>query len=278
MRGERGREEGEEAGRQQRRLAGLLLVGGSSCSLITTHHQSTATNPHTTTTTNTNSYEIYLYIQRGLFERHKLLFALMLANKVQVSAGRIKPADLDAFLKGAGALDAAGARRKPKEWIPDAVWLNVLALGAGVEAFRDLPDSVFRNDALWRAWYDREAPEAARVPDYEDRLSRFERVCLVKAFREDRTLVAAADYIADALGQRFVESVPLSLERAWAESHARCPLICLLSPGSDPTKLIEDLAKRKKIRTLGVSMGQGQEVRAREERGEGRRGRGGERG
>ena len=36
-----------------------------------------------------------------------------------------------------------------------------------------------------------------------------------------------------------------------------------LPPGSDPTKLIEDLAKRKKIKTLGVSMGQGQEVIAR---------------
>lgn len=30
--------------------------------------------------------------------------------------------------------------------------------------------------------------------------------------------------------------------------------------GSDPTKLIEDLAKRKKIKTLRVSMGQGQEI------------------
>jgi dynein heavy chain len=101
------------------------------------------------------------------------------------------------------------------------------------------------------------------VPDYEDRLTKFERMCIVKAFREDRTLVAAADYIADALGQRFVESVPLNMERTWAESHNKCPLICLLSPGADPTKLIEDLAKRKKIKTLGVSMGQGQEVIAR---------------
>ena len=61
----------------------------------------------------------------------------------------------------------------------------------------------------------------------------------LQAFREDRTLIAAADYIAEALGQRFVESVPLNMERAWAESHRKCPLICLLSPGADPTKLIE---------------------------------------
>ena len=37
----------------------------------------------------------------------------------------------------------------------------------------------------------------------------------------------------------------------------------LAREGADPTKLIEDLAKRRKIRTLGVSMGQGQEVVAR---------------
>ena len=53
-----------------------------------------------------------------------------------------------------------------------------------------------------------------------------------QAFREDRTLICAMDYIAEALGPRFVESVPLNMERAWAESHPRCPLICLLSPGS----------------------------------------------
>lgn len=43
--------------------------------------------------------------------------------------------------------------------------------------------------------------------------------------------MAAADVIADALGQRFVDSVPLNMERAWAESSPRVPVICLLSPG-----------------------------------------------
>jgi hypothetical protein len=30
-------------------------------------------------------------------------------------------------------------------------------------ARRDIPDSVFRNDGLWRQWYDQEAPEMAKV-------------------------------------------------------------------------------------------------------------------
>jgi hypothetical protein len=57
---------------------------------------------------------------------------------------------------------ALQVRKKPKEWIPDAVWLNIIAL-SNMDAFRDIPDSVFRNDGLWRQWYDQEAPEMAKV-------------------------------------------------------------------------------------------------------------------
>ena len=39
----------------------------------------------------------------------------------------------------------------PQEWIPDGVWLNVVALSA-MDAFRDIPDAVQRSDAAWRAW------------------------------------------------------------------------------------------------------------------------------
>ena len=66
-----------------------------------------------------------------------------------------------------------------QEWIPDAVWLNLVALSS-MDAFRDVCDSVFRNDHSWRHWYDQEAPERAAVPDYEQRLSKFERMCIVK--------------------------------------------------------------------------------------------------
>lgn len=101
-------------------------------------------------------------VQRGLFERHKLLFALMLTNKILVNSGKIRASDLDVFLKGGGALDINSVRKKPKEWIPDSVWLNIVAL-SNMDAFRDIPDSVFRNDGLWRQWYDQEAPEMAKV-------------------------------------------------------------------------------------------------------------------
>ena len=36
------------------------------------------------------TWEVYLYIQRGLFERHKLPFALILATKILTSAGKVR--------------------------------------------------------------------------------------------------------------------------------------------------------------------------------------------
>jgi hypothetical protein len=36
------------------------------------------------------TYEIYAFVQRGLFERHKIIFALMLALSVLESAGKVR--------------------------------------------------------------------------------------------------------------------------------------------------------------------------------------------
>lgn len=94
------------------------------------------------------TYQIYTYIQRGLFERHKFIFALMLATRILSAMGKVsssfrpdnctglspncfladktlrcytcqldlqvKPAEVDIFLKGGGALDINSVRKKPK--------------------------------------------------------------------------------------------------------------------------------------------------------------------
>ena len=42
------------------------------------------------------TYSVYLYIQRGLFERHKLTFALMMTNKILISISS-SPLTMSAF-------------------------------------------------------------------------------------------------------------------------------------------------------------------------------------
>lgn len=35
------------------------------------------------------TYQVYLYVQRGLFERHKLIFSFMLATRTLIAAGKV---------------------------------------------------------------------------------------------------------------------------------------------------------------------------------------------
>ena len=86
---------------------------------------------------------------------------------------------MKAFLKGGGALTTGSTKKKVKEWIPDAVWLNITVMSE-TDAFRDLPDAIARADVAWRHWYDAEAPERAPVPAIEDHLSKFQRMCVVR--------------------------------------------------------------------------------------------------
>jgi len=49
------------------------------------------------------------------------------------------------------------------------------------------------------------------------------------------------------MGPKYADPVILDLKAMWEESDSRTPMICLLSMGSDPTAMIEDLAKKNGI-------------------------------
>ena len=92
----------------------------------------------------------------------------------------------------------------------------------------------------------------------QDRLDAFERLLLVRCFREDRTLLSAIDYIKTTLGPQYSEAQQLDLGAVVEECSCTMPVIFLLSQGSDPTATIEALAKKRKKRISAISMGQGQ--------------------
>tara|TARA_B100000513_G_scaffold31241_1_gene12052 strand:- start:530 stop:3322 length:2793 start_codon:yes stop_codon:yes gene_type:complete len=212
------------------------------------------------------TYSVTCYMQRGLFERHKHIWTLMLAIKVERVAGRLSAAYVSNLLKGGGSLDVKTERPKPHEWMPDSVWMNCLSLGRTVPALASLPDSLGRLRAAeaWRCYYDDDAPETVAVPGgLGDGLDAFERMLIVRAIREDRTMLSAQEFVIDRLGSKFVESRPLDFAAMADEASERTPIVVLLTMGSDPTGSIQDLAKKRKKCVVSISLGQGQEPAAR---------------
>uniref|UniRef100_A0A1B0GJY1 Putative dyneins heavy chain n=1 Tax=Lutzomyia longipalpis TaxID=7200 RepID=A0A1B0GJY1_LUTLO len=209
------------------------------------------------------TYEVWAFTSRSLYERHKQLFTLMLAIKIDYHKGNISHEEFMSFVKGGASLDLNAVQPKPFRWILDMVWLNLVEISR-LNTFSDLLKKIETNEKEWRVWYEAEKPEMEEIPcGYHNNLDVFRKLLLVRSWSPDRTISQARKYIEESLGPEYGEMQILDLEATWEESEPRTPLICILSIGSDPSTQISTLAKIKSIPLKAVSMGQGQEFHAR---------------
>merc|ERR1712039_952482 len=204
------------------------------------------------------TYQVYRYTNRGLFERDKMMFKLIVTMKIMVIANQLTGADVSGFLKAGSSLDVKAERANPFKWLTDKIWLNLLQLSRhpfGPDAmlfFREIIDFIQRNEANWRKWFDENDPESVPVPDYEERIGMertmgpFLRLCVVRSIREDRTGISCAQFVEGMLDSRFTAPVTDSVVSVFEESASRKPVLYLLTAGSDPTMTIDELAKKKK--------------------------------
>uniref|UniRef100_A0A0P4W7W0 Dynein heavy chain ATP-binding dynein motor region domain-containing protein n=1 Tax=Scylla olivacea TaxID=85551 RepID=A0A0P4W7W0_SCYOL len=200
---------------------------------------------------------------RGFYERHKFLFTLLLAMKVDLQCGHISHEEFMKFIKGGASLDLKAVQPKPFRWVLDITWLNLVELSK-LSQFSNILDQITENEKDWRLWFEKDKPEEEELPcGYSRSLDMFRQLLLIRSWCPDRTLSQARRYIRSALGEQYADSVILDLEATWEESDNRTPLICFLSQGSDPSGQIEILSKAKEIEIRFISMGQGQEAHAR---------------
>ncbi|XP_055341393.1 dynein axonemal heavy chain 8-like isoform X2 [Paramacrobiotus metropolitanus] len=206
----------------------------------------------------------FRYTCRGLYERHKFLFTILLALKTDLQKGAVTYDEFQVFIKGGATVtpDPQIEKLRPK-WIIPVTWSNLQAL-VKLSFYRDVVRHVAEHEKQWRGWFDKEAPENESFPhENYNGLDVFKKFLLIRSFCPDRTIAMARKYIADSLGRAFADPVVLNLEATWAESDPRVPLICFLSMGSDPTNQIEALSKKLEVPFAAISMGQGQEIHAR---------------
>jgi dynein heavy chain, axonemal len=200
--------------------------------------------------------KVYRYINRGLFERDKITFKLLMASKILIKAGTLTSADIGLLLKAGGGIDD---RNNPfASWMAQKNWLNLKALSKHKFGndhsmfFKELPDRINRNEQVWKKWVDEAEPENIPVPDYEEKISsdqtigHFIHLCLVRSIREDRTLLACQQFISATLGNEYGTPITDQIADLYEETKPDRPVLYLLSKGADPTSSIDEFAKKKK--------------------------------
>ncbi|XP_021268215.1 dynein heavy chain 10, axonemal isoform X2 [Numida meleagris] len=209
------------------------------------------------------TFNTYNYGCTGLFEKHKLLFSFNMTVKIEQAEDRVPHEELDFFLKGNISLEKS-ARKKPYAWLPDQGWEDLIRLSELFpEQFESLPDDVEKNPDVWKNWYDTDALEQMPFPmQYQNSLTNFQKLLLLRCFRVDRVYRAVTDYVTLTMSEKYVQPPVISFEAIFEQSSPSSPVVFILSPGCDPISDLMKLAERTGFggdRFKFLAMGQGQE-------------------
>ncbi|OQR99780.1 dynein heavy chain, partial [Thraustotheca clavata] len=206
------------------------------------------------------TFIVYKNVCRGLFESHKLLFSLLMAVRIMLDAKSITIKELS-LLRGVPVSISEESHIESTAMFPPRQYQSIVALSNAIPVMAMLPDSVMLFSEAWQQWLQSDNPFIVDLPDgFETKLSKFQKLVLVKTVREDRGVLAASCFIAQTLGTRFTKSPPFFMSDIYPDLGKNVPCIFILSAGADPTSILHRFAKElnKDDRLHIVSLGQGQ--------------------
>ncbi|PHJ19121.1 dynein heavy chain family protein, partial [Cystoisospora suis] len=213
---------------------------------------------------------VFLYCNRGLFERHKLTFAVLLALKVLVDEGKVDEMEAQLLIYSRMDPNAPPMPESAKTWLSEVQWACCRSLELSA-TFKSTSLSLLQNFdqdcPSWKRWFAEEKAEVADLPRAFRGLSLFHRILLLRCLRPDRMTSALKEFVLQNLGSIYIEPPLFSMREVYRESDRNTPIFFVLFPGIDPTPAVEGIAKTigctaANGKFVNISMGQGQETLA----------------
>ncbi|GBG76408.1 hypothetical protein CBR_g22156 [Chara braunii] len=208
------------------------------------------------------TYSLYCNVCRSLFEKDKLLFGFLLTTRILGGRGLVDKDELTFLVMG--SIGGPGEYKNPaKDWLSDKQWEEVCHL-ARLPGFSGLALSIPTHERDWREISIGPEPQRIRFPKPYDKLSSFQKLLIVRCIRPDKVASALQDFVVEIMGRQFVEHPAVSLAACYAESSPNCPLLFVLSSGSDPTSGLLQFAYERDMsdKIYPISLGQGQGPKA----------------
>ena len=161
-----------------------------------------------------------------------------------------------------------------KEWLPDFGWYSIQKL-VEIEGFESFAQQLEKEAPnRFKDWYNELDPEEKNLPLEWKRLNNtFQKLLVLRCMRPDRIPTALNDFIRRSLphGEKYTEMDSSSsffdiLISSYQDSTPTTPIYFILSPGANPVRDVEDLARKYGVDPIKhlhtVALGQGQEINA----------------
>merc|ERR1719161_2930733 len=189
---------------------------------------------------------IFRWVNRGLFERHKLIFCALLAFKLFM-IGQLQEdfnrTYFDFLMRGPIRSDV---ENPIAEWLPTSAWNAVQKL-IELESFESFAQNMEKDAPnRFKEWFNELAPEEVKLPLDWKRLDNtpFQKLLVLRCLRPDRMGTALADWIRNSLpnGKEYMDCDGSS---SFFEDFTNVtPIFFILSPGADPVKEVEKHGKK----------------------------------
>ena len=220
--------------------------------------------------TDTITFTAFESVRRGLFEKHKLIFASLLTFRILMKSGELKPQEVDHLIVGKILSQKVHYPQSEslKSYISEQMYKDCKALEIHIpDSFDNLTDSLVKDHLQWKKWFQAEKAEEADLPKDFRTISFFHKLMLIRALRPDRVTYTLKLFVIKKMGREFIEQEPFSIEKVFKETSKMTPMFFVLWPGLDPTVYVEEIGAARGItiangKLVNISMGQGQEERA----------------
>jgi len=216
---------------------------------------------------------IYQWVARGLFEKHKQIFRCQLTFRLMQK--KILPVEYTQkemyFLLNCPS--RADVPNPLKDWLPDLAWYAMQKL-VEIEGFELFAQNVEKEAPnRFKDWYNELTPEDEKLPLDWKKLEQtpFQKLLVIRVLRPDRITTALDNFVRRTLpnGDDYVDCDSTSsffqvLTSCYLDSTPTTPIYFILSPGANPVKDVEDLARKQGIDPAKmlhtIALGQGQDV------------------
>lgn len=197
---------------------------------------------------------IYQWVSRGLFEKHKQIFRCQLTFRLmqkQILSVEYSEKEMYFLLN----CPSSSAVMNPlKEWLPDLAWYSMQKL-IEIEGFEQFAQNVEKEAPnRFKDWYNELAPEDEKLPLDWKKLEQmaFQKLLVVRVLRPDRIPSAIDNFVRKTLpkGDDFVDCDSTSsfqqvLLSSYLDSTTTTPIYFILSPGANPVREVEILARKQ---------------------------------
>lgn len=97
-----------------------------------------------------------------------------------------------------------------KSFINDTMWSAIKGLET-IPVFNSLGSNLDSESLQWKKWFQEERVEVAELPKAFKEISFFHKLLLLRAMRPDRLTSALSLFIAEGMGDRYVEQQPFDM-------------------------------------------------------------------